>query len=209
MAPSNVASPALIIFVFLVIHCFFVYYTSQNAMVCRDKYLMNANFNLQAESIYRNAMTLYLIRTIINALYVFVDVAALTALLMTYVYGITKSRSGKLIRCFSDVRDALAMYMGCACVLTFLSCLCRTAEVYMTTITPYDINPGFGVKKFFYIRGRFDDPGYSAHAVSRYVVVATMNFVITGFKALVLMWLFADYEKLCAFVQLTLKLAEQ
>ncbi|XP_077558523.1 uncharacterized protein LOC144173999 isoform X2 [Haemaphysalis longicornis] len=195
MTRSNVCSAAVIIFVLLVIHCFFVYYTSRNAMVCRDKY---------------PAMTAYLLRTVINALYVFADVSTLTALLMTCVYGIIKSRSScTLIRCISDVRDALAMYMGCACVLTFLSCLCRTAEVYMMTVTPYDINPGFGVKDFIHVRGRLDNPEYNANAVSRYVAFATINFLITGFKVVVIMRLFDDYEKLCAFVELTSRLAKQ
>lgn len=52
----------------------------------------------------------------------------------------------------------------------------------------------FQLKRFLHHRGRFDNPEYSANTVSRYVGFAIINFLMTGFKAVVMVRLFELYD---------------
>ncbi|XP_050039725.1 uncharacterized protein [Dermacentor andersoni] len=148
-------------------------------------------------------MTFYGIRTVLNVINVLVDVSALTALVRTLQNGFIISRSGWiLVRCCCDGRDALAMYLGCSIVLTIASALCRTVEIYIMTFTPYDTTECCGLKWFLHHRGRFDNPEYSANTVSRYVGFAIINFLMTGFKAVVMLRLFELYDDISETVRL-------
>ncbi|XP_075543748.1 uncharacterized protein LOC142578231 [Dermacentor variabilis] len=183
MTRKAVLVSAAIIFVYLIVHCVFLHYTFRNVLLCLDKYRLNKNTNAQAKEAYSSSITFYGLRTVLNVINVLVDVSALTALLMTVQNGFITSRSGWiLIRCCSDVRDALAMYLGCSIVLTIASALCRTVEIYIMTFTPYDTTECCGLKWFLHRRGRFDNPEYSANTVSRYVGFAIISFLMTGFK---------------------------
>ncbi|XP_037507420.1 uncharacterized protein LOC119383392 [Rhipicephalus sanguineus] len=148
-------------------------------------------------------MTFYTIRCLLNVLDVFADVNALTALLMTFVNGVIRSRSRcLLVRCCCDVRDSMAMYLGGSVVLTILSCICRKVEIFVLTMTPYDTIECCGIKGVLYLRGRLDNPEYSANAVSRYVGFSIIDCLMSGFKGVLMMRLFEYYDDLCQLIDI-------
>ncbi|XP_065283890.1 uncharacterized protein [Dermacentor albipictus] len=203
MTRKAVLVSVAIIFIYLIVHCVFLHYTFRNVLLCLDKYRLNKNTNAQAKEVYSSSVTFYGIRTVLNVINVLVDVSALTALLMTLQNGFITSRSGWiLVRCCCDVRDALAMYLGCSIVLTIASALCRTVEIYIMTFTPYDTTECCGLKWFLHHRGSFYNPEYSANTVSRYVGFAIISFLITGFKAVVMFRLFELYDDISETVRL-------
>ncbi|XP_075732746.1 uncharacterized protein LOC119170361 [Rhipicephalus microplus] len=180
------------------VHCFMLHYTFRGALTCFEKYGLNRRSNTQAADVYRASMTFYTIRVLLNIMDVFADVNALTALLMTFVYGAIRARSRcVLVRCCCDVRDSMAMYLGGSVVLTILSCLCRKVEIFVLTMTPYDPIECCGIKGLLYLRGRLDNPEYSANAVSRYVGFSTIDCLMSGFKGVLMMRLFEYYDDLC------------
>ncbi|KAL1430445.1 hypothetical protein MTO96_014891 [Rhipicephalus appendiculatus] len=194
---------AMLILLFLLIHCFTLHYTFRSVLICFDKYGLNRHSNTQAADVYRASLTFYAIRVLLNVMDVFADVNALTALLMTFVHGVIRSRSRCVfVRCCCDVRDSLAMYLGGSVVLTILSCLCRKAELFVLTMTPYDPIECCGVKGFLYIRGRLDNPEYSANAVSRYVGFSIIDCLMSGFKGVLMMRLFEYYDDLCQLMDM-------
>ncbi|XP_049522412.1 uncharacterized protein LOC125944972 [Dermacentor silvarum] len=148
-------------------------------------------------------MTFYTIRSLLNVINVFADVNALTALLMTFVNGAIRSRSRcVLVRCCCDVRDSLAMYLGCSVVLTVISCLCRKVEIFVLVLTPYDPVECCGVKSAVYLKGRLDNPEFSANAISRFVGFSIIDSLMTGFKGVLMMRLFEFYDDLSQLMDL-------
>ncbi|XP_070392717.1 uncharacterized protein [Dermacentor albipictus] len=180
---KTVVGATAIVFIYLLFHCATLHYTFRNVLFCFDKYKLNRYTNDQAADVYRSSMTFYTIRSLLNVINVFADVNALTALLMTFVNGAIRSRSRcLLVRCCCDVRDSLAMYLGCSVVLTVISCLCRKAETFLMVMSPYDTVGCCGVKELVYLKGRLDNPEYSANAVSRFVGFSIIDALLTGFK---------------------------
>ncbi|XP_077516670.1 uncharacterized protein LOC144127551 [Amblyomma americanum] len=129
---------------------------------------------------------------------------------MSFFNGTIKSRSRWLFKrvCY-DVRDSLAMFLGGSIVLTVASGICRTAEIYVLTFSPYDTVELWGIKQLLYTRGRIENPEYSANTVSRYVGFSIINCLLTGFKAIVMMRLFDLYDDLWESMRLDSLLAKQ
>ncbi|KAH6936270.1 hypothetical protein HPB50_015200 [Hyalomma asiaticum] len=73
------------------------------------------------------------------------------------------------------------MYLGCSVVLSVATGLCRTVEIYIMTFTPYDTTECCGV--------------------SRYVGFAIINFLMIGFKGVVMVRLFELYDDLSEAVE--------
>ncbi|XP_077516654.1 uncharacterized protein LOC144127536 [Amblyomma americanum] len=210
MTTNAVTGASVIIFGYLVFHCLLLHHTFRGALLCLEKYRLNRHNNQQAADIYHSSVTFYTIRTVLNIIYVTVDVSALTALLMTFVNGIIKSRSRFLfVRCCSDVRDSMAMYLGCSVVLTLISSVIRKFEIFVLTITPYDPVECCGAKEFLYLKGRLNIPEYSANAVSRFVGFGVIDCLATGFKVMMMMRLFELYDDMSQHIAIMTLIAKK
>ncbi|KAL1430531.1 hypothetical protein MTO96_014963 [Rhipicephalus appendiculatus] len=91
----------------------------------------------------------------------------------------------------------MAMYLGCSTVLTIVTALCRTVEIYIMTLTPYDTTECCWVS----LKGSFHNPEYSANTVSRYVGFAIMNFLSAAFKAVIMVRLFEMYDDISETIE--------
>ncbi|KAK8766924.1 hypothetical protein V5799_006293 [Amblyomma americanum] len=177
--PDMTKTAALVIvFIYLIIHCAFLHYTFRNVLLCIDKYRLNKNTNKQAAKVYYSSITFYTVRTILNIINVFADVTTLTTLGM-------------------DVRDSLAMFLGGSIVLTVASGICRTAEIYVLTFSPYDTVELWGVS----IRGILS---YGCVLMKRH-----FGHHAWSAQAIVMMRLFDLYDDLWESMRLDSLLAKQ
>ncbi|XP_075543387.1 uncharacterized protein LOC142577825 [Dermacentor variabilis] len=101
------------------------------------------------------------------------------------------------------------MYLGCSVVLTGISCLCRKFEIFVLVMSPYDTVGCCGAKDLVYLKGRLDNPEFSANAVSRFVGFSIIDSLLTGFKGILVMRLFELYDDLSRLVDLMALLHKQ
>nr|XP_054930189.1 uncharacterized protein LOC129386354 [Dermacentor andersoni] len=94
------------------------------------------------------------------------------------------------------------MYLGCSVVLTVISCLCRKVEIFLLVLSPYDTVGCCGAKDLVYLKGRLDNPEFSANAVSRFVGFSVIDSLLTGFKGVLMMRLFELYDDLSQLIDL-------